>query len=329
MEKPDESSQNKDDPELLKLRAVMIVFMRSYLSFPDLQKALKIVEEQARLVWEKRFIAELNRLILDIKAIENTFSKSSKMMSSLLDKRVSTKPYLQIAQLYGDGEDKTIAFAQWRSKDKVVVVVSLVSALIVLSMGASNVYVTIMGSGNPTFIENPFLAVIISMLLPAGSVAMEFVANIFESDKAKGRYVKTLNILTVVTLLAWTVLFSMTFDGQGAGIDLDEMLTANPASSGLTWIQLLAELLVGFVLCQTASDTHAKYAQNSYIRNPEYSEIQAVLQEHSKSHETLRDELNSRTGRKAEKDTGCRIFVNDMIALFLNMRRRFDASDPQ
>ncbi len=329
MDKSDENSQNKDDPDFLKLRAVMIPFLRSYLTYQDFQKALKIVEEQARLVWEKHFIAELKRLGLDIKVIENTFLKSSKIMASLMDKRASTKPYIQIAQLYGDGENKTISFAQWRSKDKVIVVVSLTSALVVLFMGAANVYANIMGSGNPTFIENSYLAVIISMLLPAGAVAMKFVTDIFESDKTKARYVKTLNILTVVAMLAWTVLFAQTFDGQSAGIDLDEMLKANPASSMLTWIQLLAELLVGFVLCQTASDTHAKYAQNSYIRNPERTEIEAVLEEHSDSHEALRDDLNSRTGREAELNAGCQIFVNEMVALFLNMRGRFDDSAPQ
>ncbi len=329
MDKPDANSQNKDDPDFLKLRAVMIPFLRSYLTYQDYQKALKIVEEQARLVWEKHCIAELMRLKLDIKAIENTFLKSSKIMASLMDKRASTKPYLQIAQLYGDGKDKTIPFAKWRSKDKVVVVVSLTSALVVLFMGAANVYANIMGSGNPAFIERPFLGWLIALLLPSGAIAMKFVTDIFGSDKAKARYVKTLNILAVVAMLTWTVLFAQTFDGQSAGIDLDEMLQANPASSALTWIQLVTELLVGFVLCQTASDTHAKYAQNSYIRNPERTENEAVLEEHSNSHETLRDDLNSRTGRKAEMDAGCQIFVNEMVALFLNMRGRFDDSAPQ
>ena len=325
----DDDFQQRDGPYPLKLRAVMISFMRSYLSFHDLEKALKIIEEQAKLLWKQQHVAELKRLQLDIKAIENTFAKSSKIMSSLLDKRACTKVYVQVAQLYGDAKNKTIPFAQWLSKDKIIVVFSLIVALVVLAMGAANVYANITGSGNPVFIDNPILAFIISLLLPAGAVALKFVTDIFETDKAKARYVKTLNIFTVIVLLSWTVLFAMTFDGQSAGIDLDAMLTANPAASALTWVQLLAELFVGFVLTQTASDHYSKYAPNTYTRNPEYTEIEMALQERSKPHQVLRDELNTRSGRAEALESACQIFVNDMVALFLNMRRRFDDSAPE
>lgn len=328
MGKSDYGSQNKDDPELLKLRAVMIVFMRSYLSYSDLQEALKIVERQARLLWEKSYIAKLKKLQLDLKAIEHTFGKSSKIMSSLLEKLCSTKPYLQSAQVYGDEQNQSIDFKHWRTKDKIVVVFSLVSALVVLTMGAANVYANILGSGNPTYLENRTLALIISLLLPTGAVAMKFVGDIFESDKTKARYIKTLNVLTVIVILTWTALFALTFDGQSAGVDVDAMLEANPASSALTWIQLVAELLVGFVLTQTASDNYSKYAPNAYIRNPEYVEIEVGLQEHSKSHEVYREEINERSGGIAEMEAGCQIFVNEMGALYLNMRRRFDDSSP-
>lgn len=158
---------------------------------------------------------------------------------------------------------------------------------------------------------------------------MKFVVDTFESDQTKARYIKTLNVLTVIVLLTWTVLFALTFDGQSEGIDLDAMLEANPASSALTWIQLVAELLVGFVLTQTAADNYAKYAPNVYVSNPEYLEIKATLEEHSQSHEALREEINERSGGIAELEASRQIFMNEMVALFINMRRRFDDSSPE
>ena len=77
---------------------------------------------------------------------------------------------------------------------------------------------------------------------------------------------------------------------------------SNLTASGLTWIQLLTELLVGFVLCQTAADAYAKYAPNAFVRNPEYIEIESALKEHAKSHEGLREGQNTTRGGCTEPD---------------------------
>ncbi|GJL49744.1 MAG: hypothetical protein NPIRA01_09710 [Nitrospirales bacterium] len=328
MSKEDSGVQKNDKAAWAQLRAIMMPFLRMLLSHPDIKEAKRLVAEQAKLVWEKFFGAELERLGLEVQAIEGAFAKSSDILASLMDRLGQTNPYIPAAHMYGKGEDQYIPFSRWRSKDKVIVISSLCFALVVLTMSAANVYANILGSGNPIFIDQPFLALIISALLPAGSVAMKFTADIFESDKTRGFYKKSLYVLSVLALLAWTVLFALNFHGLSSEINFDDLEGSNPTSSALTWVQLLAELLVGFVLCHVASDTYSKYAPNAFIRNPEYAEIESAIQEHFPSHDPLREQRNTTRGRQTELKASQSLFVNEIVALYIAMRRRFDESSP-
>ncbi len=323
-----DDKQHKDAEKLTKLRPLIREFIRMLLDHPDLKEAKKMVAEHAKLLWKKTWGAELESVKLDVKTIESSFAKASDIHSSLTNKLRNTKAYVPAASVYGEKDSKGIPFADWQSKDKVIVVLSLIAALVVLTMGAANVYANILGSGNPIFIEQPYLAVIISMLVPTGSIAMKFVTDKFESDRTKAMYTKTLSFLAVLALLTWTVLFALNFHGLSADIDFEGMGETSPTASALTWIQLLAELLVEFVLCQTASDTYAKYAPNAFVRNPEYIEIESTLNEHAKPYEALGKERNPKRGRDMELTVSEQLFIEESVVLYLNMRRRFDDSSP-
>ena len=328
MSKPDYKFQTKDDDQWEKMCAEVLIFIRRILTHPDKKEAKKLVIEQANLVWKKFFGAALEQAELDVKAMESVYAESCDIRNSLMKQLSKTKPYIPAAKVFGEGDNNYIPFSKWLAIDKVILILSVSAASVVLTMGAANVYANILGSGNPIFIERPALAFVISLLLPASSLAMEFVSGRLESDRSKAIYNKSIYALMVLTLLAWTVLFSLNFHGLSPTINLESLGKSNPASSALTWIQLLAEMLVGFVFCHEASDTCRKYAPNAYKRNPEFIEAESALKVHAQSNDALKDKLILPRGIVMKLSSSCQLFTNEMLALYLSMRGRFDDTNP-
>ena len=124
MSNADDDFQKRDAELWARLRASMIAFIRMHLNHPDIKEAKKMVAEQAKLLWEKFYGAELERLKLDVKTIESNFAKSSDIHASLMNKLRNTKSYVPAAQVYGEKDSKGIPFADWQAKDKVIVLCS-------------------------------------------------------------------------------------------------------------------------------------------------------------------------------------------------------------
>lgn len=328
MSKPDYKFQIKDDDQWAKICAFLMVYIRRILPHPDKKEARKLVAEQANLMWNKFYGAALEQAKLDVKAIENVYAESCDILNSLTKQLSKTKPYIPAAKVFGEGDNNYIPFSKWRPIDKVILILSVSAASIVLTMGAANVYANILGSGNPVFIENPALAFFLSLLLPASSLAMEFVSGRLESDRSKAIYSKSLYGLMVLSVLSWTVLFSLKFHGLSQSIGLDDLGESDLASSALTWIQLVAEMLVGFVFCHEASDRCRKYAPNAYIRSPEFIEADSALKVHAQSNDAIKERLNAARGLVMELTSSCQLFINEMVALYLSMRGRFDDTNP-
>jgi hypothetical protein len=325
MDKPD-SPYNKDGGISALLLAWMANFIRMLLNQPALKDAVKLVEEQARLVWRKYFGLELERLQLEIAALEERLIPSDARLSALMSKLKSLKASISSETLNGEAVTQYIPFPHWRPKDKSTVVLSLFTAVVVLTMGAANVYANIMGSGNGIFIDEPYLAVLFSALLPAGSLALKFITDAIESAQVRSLYTKALHVLTVLVLLAWTVLFALNFPGTAAHFTFDDLESSNALSIALTWNQVVADLLVGGVLFQVAANVYAKYTPSKDI--PDYIETEAAIKEEETLNKRLREERNEKRGIKVALEASLQAFVNDMVALYKNMKRQFDDASP-
>lgn len=325
MDKQD-SPYNRDGDISTQMLALMMYFIRMLLNQPALKDAVKLVEEQARLVWRKYFGLEMERLQLEITALEERLVPSDARLSALMSKLKSLKASISSETLNGEGVNQYIPFFHWRPKDKGTVVLSIFAAVVVLTIGAANVYANIMGSGNGIYIDEPHLAALFCALLPVGSLALKFITDAIESAKVKALYTKTLHVLTVLALLSWTVLFALNFPGTSAHFTLGDLEGSNTLSMTLTWNQVVADMLVGGVLFQVAADTYAKYAPSRGI--PDLIETESAIKEEEALNKRLREERNEKRGIKVALEASLQAFVNDMVALYKNMKRQFDDASP-
>lgn len=195
----------------------------------------------------------------------------------------------------------------------------LLGAGLMLLISTVNVHTNVM-SGEPVFIEHPWMAWMIAMLAPAASIVLKFVPEEF-SGRSKERYQKGLVLVTCLSILAWLVLFALNFTGVNAPIDWGNLGEPdNGKSSALVFVQLLSEILVGAVLYQTAHRIDLIYTPDNFSPNPKYQYTQKALKDRNseldgllKDHESLQREISPLRARRSAE-------INQAVAAYLAAR---------
>lgn len=192
-----------------------------------------------------------------------------------------------------------------------------------LVMGTANVYSNLLVSGEAVFIEQPYLAVFIAMLMPAGSTAIKFISNFFEYQSTKKRYALLIYSLTGIVLFIWSYLFSMSFTGVASDIDWESLgEVQNQNDSFLDWMQLVAEILVSASLFLAAEEIYLKYSPNLFTESVEHINAKKALDAHTQTYEKLRDARNQNIADIAVLTAARGAFINKNIAEFMAMRAR-------
>lgn len=329
--KPDDQYRKRDQQILKELRESVMPFIRGMLIHPNAKQAAMLVEGHAGESFDRVYAGEMESLKRDGELAKERDKALRAEIVALEAQRRATNSYHTVSACNGiDGRQRT-AFASWSLKDQIIFLCSLAFMLIVLSAGAGNVYSAIMAKAIPIFLERPILGVLLSCLLPAGSVALHSVGEFLGSDRARHRYALLISCLTFVLLMAWAILFGNTFQIGDDAIVLEDLIQhaepASPTSSIYTIVQLLAELFCGTALALTASHTHGRYSRDTTISNDEkefldrrIAKIQARLETPDVSQEAVERQAKLQAMRKAHG--------TEMVALYWVFRRRFDQASP-
>lgn len=292
----------------------------------DAGEAMRIIEEQGGLEFDSQHGAEIERLRQESAELDARYATSSETLKELEKRKASTRRYIKSSPVYAGSEDKPVKFRHWPGKDKVLIVLISVCLLVVLGMGAANVYANLMASGTPVFLEAPWLAAMLSALLPIASISVKFVTGFMSLDTSRKRYAITIYGLTLATLAVWSVLFAMNFSGVSGGIDWQALESGGNKGPALVWSQMMLEMLAGAALFLAAEDIAMRYAPDVYVENLEYLEIEKALKAHLPQHEDLcarRAEIQGRLNALlAERQA----YINHKLADYVALRARLDAA---
>jgi len=220
-----------------------------------------------------------------------------------------------------------VRFRDWAFKDQVLLVLASVGFLIAASLGAGNVYANLMSSGNPVFIEAPWLAFALSMLLPIGSMSIKYATQFFEFDHTRRWFALFIYMLTLVVLLIWSVLFAQNFPGVSGGIGLSAMLDSGSSGPWLVWAQLAAELLAGSALFLGAESIYLKYSPTYYVENIHYLDLEKRLKAHREEMDVLTDQRGEAMGRLETVRAQRQVEINYRVAEFLALCQRHAAAN--
>ncbi len=286
------------------------------LALADQRDSSKLIEEQAGLAFDMIRGEEIFYLEADISNQESSVQRSKQAIDEQEKILFATSPTIKAAHSRNERvQDRTpLQLLIW-SKDFTIGLSCLLCGLLVVLMGATNVYSIIMASGTPVFLDDPRLAMMLSGLLPIGSIALKFFSATIQNDKFKKRYTMLLYGASAISLLAWVVLFGMTFGSAASGFDWDSLGNDSDSSKGsaFTVVQLLAEMLVGATLFQVAGDIWATYAPTTLISNPAYDERKKNLELLRADHDERRKSFTQNTARLNTLKAARKAYINSQI----------------
>lgn len=303
-------------------------FVQKMLLHPDPKEAATIVGEQAGLLFDQSANGqELAQLSTAQPELESSFKTSKLRQEQLEDKLKNTSQFIKCADLRGgtDTQNQTrTSFLQWSGRDQIAMVMLGTCLIAAMVMGAANVFSNLISSGQPIFLEHPWMAIAISTLIPAGSCAIKFIGNFFEFSLSKKRFALFIYSATSLVLLVWSGLFAHEFTGVTGGLDVESMINSSSTHSGaLVWVQLVAEILVAAALFIAAEDIAFKYAPECYRENPDYLNTINARNQHLTAHNALRDQRGQAHARMVVLQATRTIAINEAVADFMVKSRRF------
>lgn len=295
-------------------------FFAGVMVMPDQDQAVEMVTTQAHLTYNMDYGAQIMQMERELAEERITHDHARQAMTQQENQLAATNPTIKTAQARNEqsqNKQSLFRFMIWL-KDFVIGSVMLLLGIAVVLMGAANIYSIIMASGTPVFLEEPRLAMMLSGLLPIGSVALKFFSNVLPHDRSKKRYTFTLYGATAASLLAWVILFGLTFGSAASGLDWDNLDMSGGAGKGaaFTVIQLLAELLVGATLFQVAGDIWATYAPMTTAPNPVYEDLQKNLEALRIPHAKRTQELSAKEAHLHTLKNGRDAYTNAQILIY-------------
>ncbi len=298
-------------------------FTKKMLHYPDSKEAAQIISEHAGLEFEQSEGKDTEKLKALQTDFDARFKAANDRQEALEDKCKNTNQYIKSNQSPNQDENSPSGFFQMSGYDLLSIALLFCAIPVTLFMGAANVYSNLMASGEEVFLKQPYLAVFIAMLMPAGSTAIKFISNFFDYQNSKKRYALSIYGLTAMALLTWSVFFSIEYTGVASGIDLNIDEHSTIYGSLLVWIQLLAEMLVSAALFLAAEDIYLKYSPNYYRESLDYINAKKALDDHQPAFEKLRDLRCQNIADIAVLSAKRQIHMNESMAGYMALRARF------
>jgi len=299
-------------------------FTHAMLYHPDMNIAVDLISEQTGLKLDHQSNGEIHLIKFEQDEINKSYKTSSAIIDTFEKKKRNTKEYIKSIDT-----EKEIPFNQWKRKDQIILLFLIPMIFVAMAMGAANIYANLLASGVSTFLEKPWLAIALSALVPLSSISIKFVSNFIEVDRNRRRYSLSIFTLTFGTLMAWTVLFAMSFNGVSGGIDWENIGGTSETGSLLVWSQLLLEILMASALALAAEDIYMKYSPDAWAKNMEYVAIEKALKAHLQDHKKLRELRNNRHARLIKLEALRQATINEKTAQYMSLRARFAAkNDP-
>lgn len=214
-------------------------------------------------------------------------------------------------------------YANWRAQDIVLSVMLISMTIIMLGASAVTMYSTLISSGEIAFLEQPILAIILSFLSPAAGMSIKALSMAFQNERSKAMYRKMLFILTALAIIVWIYFFSITFNGLGSELVIDDVLNSDGQSNVFTFAQLSAEILIGASLYTAWQALHDSYSPQRKTANPLIpiadKAIRDIEAELADVDNDISDQLIAITKLKAMKES----FINRQLEALVMLKASY------
>lgn len=301
-------------------------FIRKIL-YADEKIAAGIIENYAASVADTQLSTKILPLEMSAKELDERYEHSKERLLELEKNERTTPREIKRQVKASNNQSERVCFKQWMPRDQIMMVSLLLALFATLVMGTANVYSNLMASGQVVFLDSPWLAVFISLLMPTGSIAIKFLSHGFSHHRHKKLFTVIVYAFTACLFLAWTMAFAQNFSGVSGGIDWDSLGDSSGKGAVLVWLQLVTEIMVATALALAAEEISLKYAPDFYSDNPEYIHIASQLKQFKTQHEKLSEARNEVHGQLRKAQAEHRNIINTILASYSSLRTRFNQAN--
>lgn len=310
------SKQDQSKKDLL-----LADFATNLLAHSKTGEAMMIAGEHAGMVFDRQYSEEITRLEQKLVEYDARYAASFTQLTRLEARVHDTPETKKGAPESILNKDGGISLSDWRWRDLFGATLAFGMSMAAMVLGWSNVYSNLMSSGNSTFIEQPWIAGSLAMLLPIGATALKFIANFISADAWRRRYTLFNFIVLLILLILWGVLFGMTFNGAAGGVNWDTLGKPDSIATSLVYVQLLCEMFGAAALYLAFEDIASRYSPDSTADNSEFHAATKARDRHLKDHEALSDIRSAAHGRLASLRALREETVDEAVAHHLALRK--------
>ncbi len=295
------------------------VFGSYLILHPNTLDAIQRVELQAYRQFDGDTGGIVEKLRIEEARVNADLRLSDECLADLCNRLGKTKEFERAA--FGDN---STPFRDWSLRDRLFCVIAVVLSVVVVGMGAANVYANLMSAGLPVFIESPLLCWLLSAIVPSSAFVLHCAYHFLQNEQSRLAFDRLLLGCTALMVAAWSWLFASEFAGVTAALSLDSY--SNDHSGSLfVWVQIGSETLLGASLARIADQICAIYESAQYRRTHEFLELEGARLREKALNDELRDESAALAGRRCEVEASREAAASLAVAEFVARRVRFDS----
>lgn len=220
-------------------------------------------------------------------------------------------------------ENQNTAWPDWSLKDKVLFIILIVFLIVAIVNGMANAVANLRVS-DPTFIQYPWLAIMVATIIPIISMAIKFASNFFEYEQSRKRYGNIIFSLTGISAGCFIALFAQIY--TGTAVDYDTFGESNKWGTAFVLAQTLTEILAAAALALALEQIYNKYYPDTLTDNPKYIEAKRALKDHRAEHEMREERRRQVHGRIIELEALRQGYINNKIIEFISLRAKHIAT---
>ncbi|NHK29386.1 hypothetical protein FF098_015835 [Parvularcula flava] len=279
--------------------------------------------------WNELNADLLRQAEMDCADIDKRVAHSEKCLSQAERKLSETSRFIKRVANSGTALSNGNLFTgtklrDWQMQDKVTAGICAAMAVILMIMGMVNATSLMLNSAVTVFLDHPWMAMVMSFLVPASSLAVKFVYDFFDTDRLRKLYAWGVYGIAFAMLLGWIILFSGTYGGLTGDIDWGSLGETGRGSKGslLTAVQLFAEVMAGAALFLVVSTVASKYSADSYYANPEWDDARKAKVDCEETHKALIEEQKKAHGFRDELHAARFVFIERSAADWFSLQGR-------
>lgn len=214
-------------------------------------------------------------------------------------------------------------FLQWGWYNITNVSIITTVLVLLLGLGVANVATTILSSGIPIFLEQPWVAWMLGGLVPAASFTLKYFYHVFRLDRTRYLYAMTIYAVAIVLLFLWVILFAATFDGVTGGVDWESL----GSGGGHDWlgqlrtaVQILGEVFCGAALFLVIDRLHSEFSHKHRSVKSQWLEKTEEAEEAQNAHEQKQSVRIKAEGRFVKLLAARTAYVERAVAAWIAQR---------